>query len=305
VYLHQGGRYDGETGLYDFRNRFYDPEKGRWLNLDPLGFAAGDSNLYRYEGGGPTNATDPSGLEEYPWYDVFLIPPLWRDARRWYKARSEEQELEQRRREMLERKAPPPGSVEWLMQDGGRRGGESPAFGGRFRQGGATVGEAFGDAHGTITTDFPVHAAGVIVTIGAERVGGRLLGWALSKGWRLAEKAGKKILVKAGKEMTEAEARALRKEFEVVAGRTAPNNPIDPNKLNHIFGKPQHNLGGLVTEFGSEANAYQAMQQAAEAVVKQKGITGVFEEVVQVGTQQITVRGNVVNGVVKIGTAFK
>jgi RHS repeat-associated protein len=66
VYLHQGGRYDGETGLYDFRNRFYDPEKGRWLNLDPLGFAAGDSNLYRYEGGGPTNATDPSGLEERP-----------------------------------------------------------------------------------------------------------------------------------------------------------------------------------------------------------------------------------------------
>jgi RHS repeat-associated protein len=62
VYLHQGGRYDSETGLYDFRNRFYDPEKGRWLNLDPIGFDAGDSNLYRYEGDGPTNATDPSGL---------------------------------------------------------------------------------------------------------------------------------------------------------------------------------------------------------------------------------------------------
>jgi RHS repeat-associated protein len=62
VYLHQGGRYDGETGLYDFRNRFYDPEKGRWLNLDPLGFDAGDSNLYRYEGNEPTVAGDPSGL---------------------------------------------------------------------------------------------------------------------------------------------------------------------------------------------------------------------------------------------------
>ena len=64
VYLHQGGRYDSETGLYDFRNRFYDPDKGRWLNLDPIGFSAGDSNLYRYEGDGPTTATDPSGLEE-------------------------------------------------------------------------------------------------------------------------------------------------------------------------------------------------------------------------------------------------
>jgi RHS repeat-associated protein len=65
VYLHQGGRYDSETGLYDFRNRFYDPEKGRWLNLDPIGFAAGDSNLYRYESGGPANALDPAGLQGF------------------------------------------------------------------------------------------------------------------------------------------------------------------------------------------------------------------------------------------------
>ena len=31
---------------------------------DPIGFAAGDANLYRYVGNGPTNATDPSGLDE-------------------------------------------------------------------------------------------------------------------------------------------------------------------------------------------------------------------------------------------------
>lgn len=29
---------------------------------DPLGFAAGDANLYRYVGNSPTNFTDPSGL---------------------------------------------------------------------------------------------------------------------------------------------------------------------------------------------------------------------------------------------------
>jgi hypothetical protein len=29
---------------------------------DPLGFAAGDANLYRYVGNDPTNATDPTGL---------------------------------------------------------------------------------------------------------------------------------------------------------------------------------------------------------------------------------------------------
>ncbi len=34
-----------------------------WLSQDPAGFAAGDSNLYRYVGNSPTNATDPSGLQ--------------------------------------------------------------------------------------------------------------------------------------------------------------------------------------------------------------------------------------------------
>jgi uncharacterized protein RhaS with RHS repeats len=41
----------------------YDPTVGRWLSQDPIGFKAGDPNLYRYVGNGPTNATDPSGLK--------------------------------------------------------------------------------------------------------------------------------------------------------------------------------------------------------------------------------------------------
>jgi hypothetical protein len=36
-----------------------------------------------------------------------------------------------------------------------------------------------------------------------------------------------------------------------------------------------------------------------------KGITGVFEEAISVGGTSVTVRGAVVNGVVKIGTAFR
>jgi hypothetical protein len=35
---------------------------GRFLSPDPIGFAAGDANLYRYVGNTPTNLTDPSGL---------------------------------------------------------------------------------------------------------------------------------------------------------------------------------------------------------------------------------------------------
>ncbi|HET7213821.1 MAG TPA: hypothetical protein VFL79_09535 [Terriglobia bacterium] len=79
----------------------------------------------------------------------------------------------------------------------------------------------------------------------------------------------------------------------------------DENKIWHIFGKPDHNLGGLVQEFGSAAEAYKALVQATEETVISKGLSGVFETSVQVGSHTVTVRGAVVNNVIKIGTAFK
>ena len=56
---------------------------------------------------------------------------------------------------------------------------------------------------------------------------------------------------------------------------------------------------------GSQEAAYQAIQHAAEGAVKAQKFAGVFETTVKIGTETITVRGNVVDGVVKIGTAFK
>jgi|GEM_PF-6334123 len=61
-FKYDGGQYDAATGLYYFEARYYDPFSGVWLSEDPTGFEAGDSNLYRYAGNDPTNATDPSGL---------------------------------------------------------------------------------------------------------------------------------------------------------------------------------------------------------------------------------------------------
>ena len=41
---------------------------GRFLREDPLSFAAGDTNLYRYVFNSPTSAKDPTGLEwVWPW----------------------------------------------------------------------------------------------------------------------------------------------------------------------------------------------------------------------------------------------
>src|SRR5207245_2895299 len=52
---------DTETGLYYYRARYYDPNVGRFLTEDPLGFGA-DVNLYRYVFNNPARMTDQSGL---------------------------------------------------------------------------------------------------------------------------------------------------------------------------------------------------------------------------------------------------
>lgn len=58
-YAYDGRDFDPEVGLQYNRARHYDPEMGRWINLDPIGFEDG-ANLYRYVGNGPCNLTDPT-----------------------------------------------------------------------------------------------------------------------------------------------------------------------------------------------------------------------------------------------------
>ena len=62
-----GREWDEETGLYYYRARYFDPEPGTFVSTDPLGFGAGDSNIYRYVFNSPTNYTDPSG-------QIFWVP---------------------------------------------------------------------------------------------------------------------------------------------------------------------------------------------------------------------------------------
>ncbi len=74
-YTWTGREFDVETDLQYNRARFYDPSTGRWISQDPMGFDAGDSNLYRYVNNAPTDRTDPSGLEgEYGTWE------FWADA---------------------------------------------------------------------------------------------------------------------------------------------------------------------------------------------------------------------------------
>ena len=70
-YAYTGREFDVETGLQYNRARYYDATTGRWISQDPLGFDAGDSNLYRYVNNRPTEWTDPSGLEPIEQNGVF------------------------------------------------------------------------------------------------------------------------------------------------------------------------------------------------------------------------------------------
>ncbi len=57
-----GREWINEVGLYDYRNRVYSCELGRFLQTDPIRFDGKDVNIYRYCGNNGVNSIDPLGL---------------------------------------------------------------------------------------------------------------------------------------------------------------------------------------------------------------------------------------------------
>jgi len=49
------------TYTSNFMIRHYNPDTGRFLSEDPIGFGSGDENFYRYVGNKPNLYTDPNG----------------------------------------------------------------------------------------------------------------------------------------------------------------------------------------------------------------------------------------------------
>jgi RHS repeat-associated protein len=60
-FQYTGRQFDPETGLYEYRARYYDQDVGRFKSEDPIGFQGG-INFYRYVGNNATNRTDPDGM---------------------------------------------------------------------------------------------------------------------------------------------------------------------------------------------------------------------------------------------------
>jgi RHS repeat-associated protein len=63
LFGYTGRLFDEATGLQNNLNRWYDAKTGRWMSEDPIGFLAGDTNLYRYVLNRPLTLVDPSGNE--------------------------------------------------------------------------------------------------------------------------------------------------------------------------------------------------------------------------------------------------
>ncbi len=63
--LWQAREYSWTTGLYYFRNRWYDPTIGRWISKDPIGIQGG-INLYEFCEGNPIMDVDPDGCSFLP-----------------------------------------------------------------------------------------------------------------------------------------------------------------------------------------------------------------------------------------------
>jgi RHS repeat-associated protein len=54
-----GQRFDSESGMMYFKNRYYSQDQGRFISRDPV---RSDLNLYSYTSNSPTRNSDPLGL---------------------------------------------------------------------------------------------------------------------------------------------------------------------------------------------------------------------------------------------------
>jgi pyruvate/2-oxoglutarate dehydrogenase complex dihydrolipoamide acyltransferase (E2) component len=84
------------------------------------------------------------------------------------------------------------------------------------------------------------------------------------------------------------------------ADQLAIEKATTENSLNHIF-QAKHQFDPLVQQFGGER---PVVEQMLAGLKGQTPAAGRFEEVVRIGGQDVTVRGIVINGIVRISTAF-
>jgi RHS repeat-associated protein len=302
--LRFNGQYlDPETTQYHLRARQYDPASGRFSGLDPVDNAltAAYDAAYLYAGARPTVLTDPSGLDPSlaganvncrtnALLCVLIYAAGYQDGCAGHCVMRALQTLESRGIALDKIVAAANGKGKIVSAPDGPEGPGIYFVGGKkpllleapsnptcgFV---CSIGLATTKVLGCNSNASCIAAAAMTLTPGAGvcRVG--------------------RAAVRAAKTAT----RAARARFAArAAARAAYRYATEANKLHHIF-RPEHNLGPLVQRFGSREAVVRKMLRALKG---QTPTSGVFEVRTRIAGQTVVVRGSVVNGVAKIGTAF-
>jgi len=111
---------------------------------------------------------------------------------------------------------------------------------------------------------------------------------------------GSALAKRGGAGTTSAAAAPVAAQSDAAVAATL-KDALRPSKLDHVF-EPKHNFAPLVERYGTRENAMEQIVQS----LKGPGMPekGVFEVSRTVGDQTVIIRGAVVDGIIRIGTAF-
>ena len=251
-------------------NRYHDPTLGRFISVDPLIDRTRDA--YGYASNNPITFADPTGLEAGSWYDDSNMYAASEKARPLASA--------------AELTAAYDSAV--AACSGGCSNNEADANL-RIMEGRRPDGVPRTDGM------YLVAALATVLTGGAaaELLGGSALFAGCIK---LCTPAGVAIAGLADPNPNPANVAAAASG----AADEALGYATRAEKLDHIF-VDKHNLWSLVQKFGSREAVVKQMLSSVEGLTP---ASGTFEETVIIGGQTVVVRGAVVNGVTKLGTAF-
>lgn len=302
-----GRPYDAEVGLYDLRARWYDSETGSFLSPDPLG-AVDSWNLYQYGYGTPNTWVDPFGLTSgAPFVNVTQVTVngedryFTRDSNgKWHEWKKDDACTEDNcsDEECPRSEDDPEKALNWhpgdseevtdtetiqILEDHLTALETVKGWGEKLVQIAEIVGliPGIGDALGAV-----IGGVGIAVQLGTGAI--------------TSEEA---LLIGVGLGVS------LLTMPMMSGAAKGVSRAVDPNKLNHIFGKAVHNLDDVVSAAGSREAAFGAMERGAQSALDAGKLTtdsrGLFETVVNIGGVDVSVRGAVVDGVARIGSAWR
>ena len=324
-YRFTGKEEDVEVGLQYFGKRFLNPYLGRWASADPLGVHApgsADLNLYAYVRGAALKLVDPLGLQD----QVYAAGQDAETGAQETFTVDENLESNQTVEFPVDKLtvAPRGGKQASGMQSAAPSpaAARAPPDAGSS---GASRAERW-DAAKSAARNFAVDALQGAASVAAISNPIGLLGGARLNldALKAAEPSASDESLR-GRELRDSYtfmSRGLTFESIAIsaagggvasslmkgaagAARGAPQvaKAIDPNKLHHIFGQAKHKLGPLLEKFGgSQEGAFRAVEGATQTAVKNQGLTGVFKTTVEVGGQNVGVKGTVIDSTAHIGS---